>query len=955
MFRSSDWRAGLLLGGGLLLMALLSKVAGFLFCDMLFVCPLIGLMAVLMLLNGVHYSLFFVPVALAVPLLRGFSGQAAVWLALVSVGTAALGAWLLKSLLSSPRIRLREAASHLVLGGAGLMLLSTLLGGLIPGGYLILSSDMPAWHRFFSFWSSDLVGFLVMVPLVLSMREGWRPAFRQRFLELMLAVMACAAGACLIYSLEGPNPSGWQFLLLPVAIWAALRIGQTGAALVALTLAFSLTHSLAGVYSVAILPAQLFLLMVTVTGVLLAASSDEEENSRRELAAERHKLDAILNAMPNPVFFEDVEGRLVYANQSLLQLVGGQNRNLAGFPSAPLREHLGLPALTSAQQSCSFECTVNAQTAPRTLMCNQQPLLDLDGKLLGNCFVATDMSERLVAEQQLRLSAQVFENASEGIVITDVVGRIIAVNPAFTRITGFAPEEAIGKMCATFRQIAQGTVFGQEVENSLRDLGSWQGEIPGWRKSGETYPAWGSISNVCDESGRITHRVAVFSDFSARKEAESRLQFLAQRDPLTQLFNRSSLQERLEQVCCGDGRLAVLFIDLDRFKTVNDTLGHAVGDELLQVIAQRLCHCLKERDFIARFGGDEFMVILEETLPDAGLATIARRIIDEIARPCAVRGHELFVTCSIGISRFPVDAKDSSGLMQAADLAMYRAKDMGKNTFAFHSQEMIAQVFERGRMEGCLHTAVAQSQFVLHYQPQFVLAGEEFHGVEALIRWQHPELGMVPPGSFIPLAEETGIIEIIGEWAIREACRQMRTWLDEGIDVRCIAVNLSPRQFRRGHLLDIVCSALDESGLEGERLELEITENALMENPENASAVLAELREMGVRIAIDDFGSGYSSLSYLKQFPLDTLKIDRSFISPLPEDGDMAAIVEAIVEMATKLRLTVVAEGVENSTQSSYLRHIGCTVAQGYHYSKPLAADLLPKSVRQVLDMGSAL
>lgn len=936
-------------------MALLSKVAGSFFCDTIFICPLIGLMTVLLLSYGVHHCLFFIPAALAVPLLRGFSGQDAILQAAISLGCAVLGCWMLKSLASSTKIRLREAAVRLLLGGAGLMTLSTLLGALALDDYLTVTTDTPAWHRFFSLWSSDLIGFLVVVPLVLSLREGWRSALRQRLVELMLAVAVCAAGASVIYRFEGPNPSGWQFLLIPVAIWTALRIGQAGAALVALTLAFSLSYALADVFDVSILPAQLFLLMLTTMGVLLAASSDEEESSRRELAAERHKLDAILNAIPNPVFFEDEEGRLIYANQSLLQLLPGQSKKLAGFPSAPLREHLGLPALSSVQQSSSFECTVNAQTEPRTLMCNQLPLFDLNKKLLGNCFVATDMTERLAAEQQLRLSSQVFENASEGIVITDVVGKIIAANPAFTRITGFSADEAVGKMCATFRQIAQGTVFGQEVEAGLREFGRWQGEIPGWRKSGEAYPAWGSISNVYDECGRITHRVAVFSDFSARKEAESRLQFLAQRDPLTQLFNRSSLQEKLEQVCAGEARPAVLFIDLDRFKTVNDTLGHAIGDELLQVIAQRLCNCLKERDFIARFGGDEFMVVIDEALPDAGLATIARRIIEDIACPCVVRGHELFVTCSIGISRFPVDAKDATELMQAADLAMYRAKDLGKNTFAFHTQEMIAQVFERGRMEGSLHTAVTQNQFVLHYQPQFELAGEAFHGVEALIRWQHPELGMVPPASFIPLAEETGIIEIIGEWAIREACRQMRAWLDAGIDAGRMAVNLSPRQFRRGHLLDIVCSALDDAGLDGDRLELEITESVLMESPENASAVLAELREMGVRIAIDDFGYGYSSLAYLKQFPLDTLKIDRSFITPLPEDGDMAAIVEAIVEMATKLRLTVVAEGVENATQSSYLRHIGCAVAQGYHYSKPLAADILPSAVRQVLDLGPAL
>ena len=932
----------------MLLLALLNGALGGVLCNTLFLCPLIGLMTGLMVIHGVRYSLCFIPAALAVPLLLGFSAQTSVGLAVVSLSVAVLGYWMLKTLSRAPRISLRQAVTSLSLGGAGLVALSMFLKAQVLGASLPHASGMPIWHNFFSLWLADLNGLLVAVPLVLALRNGWRSAFRQRFFELMLVLLVCATGASLMYRFEGPNPSGWQFMLLPLVIWAALRIGQAGAALLAWTLAISISFALSGSSDAAILPAQLFLLTLTITGMLLAASSEEEASSRRELAAERRKLDGILNAMPNPVFFEDTDGHLVYANHALCQLLGGQERDLAGFPAAPLREHLGLPALSSSRQKSAFEWTVNAQTAPRTLMCNQLPLFDREGTLLGNCFVASDMTERLVAEQQLRLSAQVFENASEGIVITDMAGVIVAVNPAFTRITGFAAEEAIGKICTPFRQISEASELGQELQRSLRESGRWQGEMPGWRKNGETYPAWGSISNVYDECGRITHRVAVFSDFSARKEAESRLQFLAQRDPLTLLFNRASLQEKLEQVCAGEDRLAVLFIDLDRFKTVNDTLGHSVGDELLLVIAQRLRSSLKERDFITRFGGDEFMVLIEDAPSDTDLGAIARRIIDDIASPCSVRGHELFVTCSIGISRFPFDARDASGLMQAADLAMYRAKDMGKNTFAFHTQEMIAQVFERGRMEGCLHTAVAQSQFVLHYQPQFELDGEDFHGVEALIRWLHPELGMVPPASFIPLAEETGMIEIIGDWAIREACRQMRAWLDQGVDVRRVAVNLSPRQFRRGHLLDIVCSALDDAGISGERLELEITESALMENPEDACAVLAELREMGVRIAIDDFGFGYSSLSYLRQFPLDVLKIDRSFIAPLPEDGDTAAIVEAIVAMATKLRLTVVAEGVENAIQSSYLRHIGCAVAQGYHYSRPLAAEALPNAVPPV-------
>lgn len=941
------WRTGVSLGGSMVLLALFLVGQSLPEVGICLSCVIGGLAAGALLAWGMRYWPFMLPVLMVHHLVHEQAFQAAFWHASVDLLSVLLAAYLFSDLAHRRHLRLADALRLLLMSGAVVGMLSALADLLLfppPEGRLW--SDTLAW--FLANWSAEVLGYVIGVPLFLSWRNNGRQLWRDRALELALAALAAMSGAWFLYGVHPTGADGWQFVFFPLIIWVALRLGQGGVSLIMLAIAFMLGKALELVPGEAALSTQLLLLNLSATGLLLAASVEELGSTLREAATERHNLDAILNAMPNPVFLEDAAGKLVYANQALAKLLDRQGVNLTGFPVAPVREFLGLPGVSSTPRDEAFECTVKAQTDPRTLMCNQLPLFGPDGELLGHCFVATDMTEHLAAQQQLRLSSKMFESASEGVVITDTHGKIIAVNPAFTRITGFLPEDALGKLCTAFRQIEKNTSWGLEVALSLRRHGRWQGEIPGWRKNGETYPAWGSISNVYDECGRITHRVAVFSDFSARKEAESRLQFLAQRDPLTQLFNRASLLERLQQVCVAERRIAVLFIDLDRFKTVNDTLGHAVGDELLRAIAQRLRHSLKERDFLARFGGDEFMVVLEDAPSDSGLATIARRIIEEMARPCVIREHELLVTCSIGIGRFPADAPDASGLMQAADMAMYSAKDLGKNTFAFHTAEMNAQVNERSRLEGKLRSALTQSQFVLHYQPQFELAGEEFHGVEALVRWQHPELGMVPPASFIPLAEETGAIEIIGQWVIKEACRQMRAWLDDGIDVRRVAINLSPRQFRRRHLLDIVSNALDEFGLEGERLELEITENVLMEDPQEASAVLDELREMGVRIAIDDFGHGYSSLAYLKDFPLDTLKIDRSFIAPLPEDGDMAAIVEAVVEMATKLRLTVVAEGVENATQSSYLRHIGCAVAQGYHYSRPVTAGELAGVVSQV-------
>ncbi len=549
----------------------------------------------------------------------------------------------------------------------------------------------------------------------------------------------------------------------------------------------------------------------------------------------------------------------------------------------------------------------------------------------------------------LNLAGRVLENMrGVAVVVSDAGGRVLAANSTFCSLTGYDKDELQGELCHLFRLIEQKTETGNAIRASLDAQDFWRGEFPGRSKNGASFPGWGSLSVIRDAGGCVVHHVLMFGDFSSHKEEACRLQFLAQRDALTLLYNRSALQEKLAEVLLRttprNQRVALFFIDLDRFKTINDSLGHEIGDELLQVVALRLGCCVNERDYIARFGGDEFTVLIEDAPSDEVLAAIAVRINNEIARACQVRDQELFVTCSIGISRSPDDASDPVALVRMADMAMYRAKDQGKNTYLFQAGDMSAQASQRNLLEGHLRTALMRNQFILHYQPQYELAGEDFHGVEALIRWLHPELGMVPPASFIALAEEAGLIDAIGTWVIQESCRQMRVWLDQGLDLRQISVNLSPSQFRRDRLVETVQNALDEVGLEPQRLTLEITESIIMQNPDEARDILSELREMGVRVAIDDFGSGYSSLAYLRLFPLDTLKIDRAFITPLPGDGDSCAIAEAIVVMARALGLSVVAEGVETSEQASFLRSIGCDNAQGYLYSRPLPAEQLPEA-----------
>lgn len=944
------WQTGLLIGGALALLVGARIGVGIPMGGLRFICMIQGAATAFLLLFGRRFWPFLLPALLLAPWLGGQTAWFVIGKATISLLSILLGAHLFTGLTVHTRLRHADALRLMLWSGLAICAISTGLTYVLPQNIGLTQHQGDHGYWLFSHWAAELLGYLVAVPTMLALREGVSRVWGARPLEFCLAIVSAFGGVWFFYSAQGAVAGGWQFLFFPLMIWVALRLRQGGVAMVTLTIAFSLGLVLGNASADIVLPAQLLLLNLAATGLLLAASAEEESSATREIAAERHNLDAILNALPTPIYLEGTRGDVVYANRAFAALTGRQAGDLAGFPAAPVRDRLGLPNMPVAVAMQDFECIVNANSHLRTLICNRLPLFDADEAHYGDCFMATDITERLASEQQLRLAAQIFESATEGIVMTDELGHILAVNPSFSRITGFSPEDAIGKMCATFRQIEKGTEVGCIIQAELQKTGCWQGELPGRRKNGESYPAWGSLSAVRNIEGLVTHHVAIFSDFTARKDAEDRLQFLAWRDPLTGLHNRTALQERLNGALANAAlhgtRLAIFFLDLDRFKVINDSLGHAIGDELLQVVALRLRFCLKERDFIARFGGDEFTILVENAPGDEELVAIATRIIGEIARPCIVRGQEMFVTCSIGISRYPNDAPDAMALMRTADMAMYRAKELGKNTFQFHVSDMSAKVSERNLLEGRLRAALSRKQFVLHYQPQYDFAGEDYYGVEALIRWHHPELGMVPPASFIPLAEESGLIEAIGEWVIRETCRQMREWIDAGHDPKQVSVNLSPRQFRRGKLVDIVQSALDDAGIAPERLTLEVTESIIMQNPDEARELLCELREMGVRVAIDDFGSGYSSLAYLKLFPLDTLKIDRSFISPLPDDSDSAAIVEAVVAMSRKLKLTVVAEGVETSGQASFLRNIGCDIAQGYLYSRPLPPEMVPAALR---------
>jgi diguanylate cyclase (GGDEF)-like protein/PAS domain S-box-containing protein len=575
-------------------------------------------------------------------------------------------------------------------------------------------------------------------------------------------------------------------------------------------------------------------------------------------------------------------------------------------------------------------------------------LPDETGAATAVLMIFGDITPRLKAEAQLGLAARVIEHSGEGIMITGPDNRIVSVNPAFTRITGYTADDVVGHNPRLLRSDRQDPDLYTDLWDALARTGVWRGEICNRHKDGRSLPQWLSISTICNESGIVQHYIGIYTDIAEQKRAEERIRHLAYYDVLTHLPNRALFQERLAwalaQAERHRGSLAVLVLDLDRFKHINDSLGHGVGDALLQEVAHRMKQSLRARDTVARPGGDEFMLILPET--DAGgAAHTAEKIVACLSEPIRLGRHELHITCSLGISIYPENGRDSDSLLQRADAAMYRAKQQGRNDYRFFTDEMHQETLQVLTLEQQLRQALERDEFLLHYQPQIDISSGRPIGCEALLRWQHPERGLVMPGDFIGVAEDSGLIMEIGFWVLRQVAFQIKAWETAGSIALPISVNLSAVQFHRNHrkcvLADRVARVLDESGIAPERLELEITETAIMEDSKQTVLTLSLLRKMGVRLAIDDFGTGYSSLAYLKHFPVDRLKIDQSFIRNIAVDAEDEAIVDAVLSLGTHFRMEVIAEGVETEQQLARLREKGCGQAQGYYFSRPLPIEEL--------------
>ncbi len=704
----------------------------------------------------------------------------------------------------------------------------------------------------------------------------------------------------------------------------------------------------------------------TLTGLILREQLEEDiqqrqmaEGALRE-SEERYRLMSL--HAPEAILVMDLESeKFVEANEHAQQLLGlTQDELLRLGPTdiSPPNQPDGRSSYEAAYAyidqahgggSPVFEwiCRdTNGQEIPCEVRLVRLPAGDhylIRGSL-------TDIRERKRTENELRLAASVFDSSTEGIMITDARTNILRVNQAFTLITGYAAEEVIGKAPNIMRSHLHDDSFFARMWRDIQTRGFWRGEIWNRRKDGEVFAAWQTITSIADEDGQVSQYISVFSDITEKKRAEERIHHLAQFDVLTDLPNRFLLNDRCEHAIRRARReqtkLAVLFLDLDRFKHINDSLGHPVGDALLRAVAVRLKELVRDEDTVARLGGDEFVILLEDLVRSEDAALIADKSILLFKQPFRLEDQELHITTSIGVSVYPDDGEDVAGLIRNADAAMYRAKESGRNTFTFYTTEMTQSAIQRVALENDLRKAVTQETLSVVYQPQIDITNQRVVGAEALVRWKHPERGMIPPLDFIPIAEDSGLIRQLGMQVLHKACKQFLAWRADGIELDRVAVNVSGKQMQNLDFVKDVRQVLGETGVEAHHLELEITESSLIEIGPNVIQILEELRSYGVSLAIDDFGTGYSSLGYLKLLPFDKLKIDRSFVMDIPRDKNDEAIVKAVLSLGESLQLDVIAEGVETDAQQSFLHEHGCRLVQGYLFSRPLDPGEFSKYIR---------
>ena len=694
-------------------------------------------------------------------------------------------------------------------------------------------------------------------------------------------------------------------------------------------------------------------IIIGCVAIIKNISKQKEEVRKIESTLhEQNELFQMVNdENPDIILMRDYDGKFLFVNDALAKLYATTPKEMIGKTDEtfnPNKEQRDFFLENIRTIMDKFETEVIYETSTdvnsgeiRYFKSIKKPLKDKHGNL-SILVIAHDITDLRENELQLQQFAAVTKNSREGVVIVDTNKNILAINESFTTITGYSEEDSIGQKVAMLKSKEHGKNFYANMWKSIETTDKWSGEIWNKTKDNTIYPEWLSISTIRNNNGEIMNYVGIFSDLSGEKASEDKINFLALHDTLTGLSNRYQFENRLEHALLGrenhNTTRSLLFLDLDNFKDINDRYGHDTGDKVLKYVAKVLKQLVRQEDTLARFGGDEFVILSEHLHSDIDSSTIAQKIIDKFKYPITIDNQLFHLSFSIGIALYPHDGRDKSTLLKAADVAMYKAKDSGKNCFSFYDTSLTDTLKSRLEIEYDLRTALEEKQFELYYQPQVSLKDGSIIGLESLIRWNHPKKGLLTPNEFITIAEQAHIIIPLGTWILHTACKQAQSWYKEGIFNGRISVNISAIQLEYSDLPNIIEDALSTSGLDPNHLSIEITESAIMHDPNNIVKLFAGLKTKGVHFSIDDFGTGYSSLSYLRQLPLDVLKIDKSFIDDLPHSLDDAIITETIISLASKLGLKTIAEGVETKEQVRYLIDAGCTSAQGYFYDKPLNA-----------------
>ncbi len=893
---------------------------------------------------------------------------------------ALLGAWLLKrnDIVNQSVLTTRNYLQLLISGGVA-SVAAALIGtaSLVASGFLAgeaLFLNLSYW------WMGDTLGIALVTPLLLVWRRAPDGGFGPKRLAEFMLLFGFAFLTCQMVFMDWLHDSVghiakgyWMFLIVTLA---AVRLEVHGVAVILLMSAImgllgaqqgsgyfakDIVQAYASAeFSTSLANYWFFMVILSVTGMTLATYFVARRRAEQQLILKEASQRAIFNATPDAMLISDKQGIITQANQQAELLLGYKRGELLGQPIEILVPESFRPKHPELRSKFTAEPVTRPLKTGRTLQARRKDGSSFDVdisvspiKTEQGLFFASalrDITQYKQAEAHLRVAAIAFES-NEPMVITDADSIILQVNRAFTESTGYSKEEAVGQKINLLKSGRHDEAFYAEMWAGIERDGTWQGEIWDRRKNGEIYPKWLIISVVKGDDGEITHYVGTHIDITERKAAEEQIKQLAFYDPLTGLPNRRLLQERLKHgidVERRDGKqLALLMLDLDRFKAVNDSLGHLAGDELLQQVAARITTRLRDVDMVARLGGDEFIVLLEDIAHPEDAARVAEEIIADLSKLFYVaQDEEVQIGASIGISLYPQHGDSPEMLMDHADAALYQAKDAGRGCFAYFSEDLTLAARERIALESRLRRAIEQQELRVFYQPQVDIASGRIVGAEALVRWLDPVEGLIPPFRFIPIAEETGLIIAIGEWVLWKTCNQGRQWLDAGLPPLTLAVNVSPHQFRRSDICDLVATVLNETGFPAKQLELEITESGLMENQDNATDILNGLRKQGIRLAIDDFGTGYSSLAYLKHFPLDLLKIDKSFIDDIPHLQYDMEIAATIIAMGHILGFKVLAEGVETAEQLAFLQEKGCDMYQGYIKSRPIPAEEFAELLR---------